>query len=115
MASSCSQRQTVLSLMRATRPERSACRATSATLRRASGRPRLAGSSHPSALLSTVSSGGKDPRATRAGSLFEARQSLLEEALAPLADHLAPGVQARRDLIVVHAIGRHQDHLGPKN
>src|SRR5207237_6148479 len=69
--------------------------------------------SHASALISTVSSGGKDPRATRAGSLFEARQSLLEEALAPLADHLAPGVQARGDLVIVHAIGCHQDHLGP--
>src|SRR5580765_825006 len=111
MASSCSQRQTVLSLMRATRPERSACRATSATLSRDSGRPRLAGSSQASALISTVSSGGKDPRASRAGSLFEARQSLLEETLTPLADHLASGVQARGDLVVVHAIGCHQDHL----
>ena len=34
IASSCSQRQTALSLMRATNPERSACRATSATLSR---------------------------------------------------------------------------------
>jgi hypothetical protein len=37
MASSCSHRQTVLSLMRATKPERSACRAKSAALSRDSG------------------------------------------------------------------------------
>jgi hypothetical protein len=36
----------------------------------------------------------------------------LKKALAPLADHLAPGVQTRSDLVVVHAIGCHQDHLG---
>lgn len=62
------------------------------------------------ALISTVSSGGKDPRASRAGSLFEARQSFLEEALTPLADHLTAGVQARRDLVIVDAGGSHQDH-----
>jgi hypothetical protein len=33
--------QTVLSLMRATRPERCACRATSATLSRESGKPKV--------------------------------------------------------------------------
>src|ERR1019366_5097113 len=112
IASSCSQRQTVLSLMRATRPERGACRATSATLSRQSGKPKVAGISYASALISTVSSGGKSPRASRAGSLFEARQSILEETLAPLADHLAPRVQARGDLVVVHAVGCQQDHPG---
>jgi hypothetical protein len=87
------------------RPEHCACRATSATLRRDNGSPKVAGISHASALISTVSSGGKDPRASRACSLFEARQSILEETLAPLADHLAPRVQARGDLVVVHAVG----------
>ena len=72
----------------------------------------VAGSSHASALISTVSSGGKDPRASRAGSFLQARHSLLEEALAPLADHLsALRVQARGDLVVVHAVGGHQNHL----
>lgn len=76
----------VLSLMRATRSERWACRATSATLSRDGGKPKVAGNSHASALISTVSSGGKAPRASRACSLTGTRQSLLEEALAPLAD-----------------------------
>jgi len=102
----------VLSLMLATKPERCACRATSATLSRDSGKPKVVGRSHASALISIVSSGGKDPRASRAGSLFETRQSLLEEALAPLADHLASGVQPCGDLVVVHTVGSHQDHLG---
>ena len=74
IASSCSQRQTVLSLMRATRPARCAWRVTSATLSLDSGTPKVAGSSQAIALISTVSSGGKDPRASRAGSFFEARQ-----------------------------------------
>jgi len=87
----------------------------SATLSRDNGKPKVAGNSHASALISIVSSGGKDPGASRAGSLFEARQSLLEEALAPLADHLASSVQSRGDLIVAHAIGSHQDHLGSDN
>ena len=92
MASSCSQRHTVLLLMQATKPVDWACCATSATLSRDSDKPKVAGSSQASALTSTVSSGGKGPRASRAGPLFEARQSFLEEALAPLANHLAPGV-----------------------
>lgn len=83
MAFSCSQRQIVLWLMRATRPERCAWRATSATLSRDSGRPKFAGNSQASALISTVSPGGESPGATPAGSLFQARQSLLEEAFAP--------------------------------
>ena len=58
---------------------------------------------------------GKNPGASRAGSFFQARQSLLEEALAPLADHLAPGVQPRGDLVVGHAARGHQNHLGPNN
>ena len=115
IASSCNQRHTVLSLMLATSPERCACRATSATLSRDSGRPKVVGRSHASALISTVSSGGKDPGASRASPLFEARQSFLEEALAPLADHLASRVQPRGDLVVVHATRGHQDHLGSNN
>ena len=115
IASSCNQRHTVLSLMRATKPERRACRATSATLSLDKGKPNVAGNSQARALISTVSSGGKDPRASRARSLLEARQSFLEEALAPLADHLAPRGQARSDLVVVHAAGGHENHLGANN
>jgi hypothetical protein len=98
--------------MRATNPERRAYRATSATLSRDKGNPKVAGNSHASALISIVSSGGKSPRASGAGPLFEARHSLLEESLAPLTDHLSASVQTSRDLVVVHATGCHQDHLG---
>ena len=66
IASSCNQRHTVLSLMRATRPERCACRATSATLSRDSGKPKVVGRSQASALISIVSSGGGRPGASRA-------------------------------------------------
>src|SRR6187431_77747 len=112
IASSCSHRQTVLALMRATRPECCAYCATSETLSRDSGKPSVAGNSQASALISTVSSGGKSPGTSRAGSFVEARQSILEEALAPLADHLAARIEPSRNLVVVHAFGRHQDHLG---
>ena len=113
IASSCSQRQTVLSLIRATNPECSACRATSATLSRDNGRPKVAGSSQASALISTLISGGKSPGATWAGSFLQARQSLLEEALSPQTDHFSPSVQPGRDLIVAHPLGRHENHPGP--
>jgi len=83
IASSCNHRQTVLSLMRATSPDCCAYRATSATLNRDSGKPSVAGNSQASALISTVSSGGKSPGASWACSFVEARQSILEEALAP--------------------------------
>ena len=113
IASSCSQRQTVLSLIRATNrgarlaaPRRPRSTATAAARR-------LAGNSQASALISTTSSGGKSPGATRAGPFFQARQSLLVEALSPHADHLAPGIQSGGDLIVAHPLGRHENHLGP--
>jgi hypothetical protein len=99
--------------MRATNPERSAWRATSATLNRDNGSPKRAGSSQASALISTVSSGGKSPRATWAGSFLQARQSLLVEALSPQTDHFTPGIQPGRNLIVAHSLGRHEDHPGP--
>jgi hypothetical protein len=69
-------------------------------------------SSHASTSISTVSSGGKNPRASRAGHLFETGQSVFEKALAPLTDQLAPGIQTRSDLVVAQAGGSHEDHLG---
>ena len=44
--------------------------------------------------------------------LLQARQSLLEEAFAPLADHLAASIQAHGNLVIVDTCGGHQDHLG---
>jgi hypothetical protein len=98
--------------MRATRPDCRACRATSATLNLDSGKPGVAGSSQASALISTVSSGGKGPGTSWAVSLVEARQSLLEEALAPLADNLAAHIEPSRNLVIADTSCGHQDHLG---
>ena len=75
----------------------------------------MAGSSHAKALTCTTSSGGKRPGATRSGTFFQARQALLEESLAPLADDFAPGIQALSDLIVGQALGGVEDHLGADN
>jgi hypothetical protein len=84
-------------------------------LNRDSGKPSVAGSSQANALISTTSSGGKSPRSTRAGSLFQARQSLFVEAFAPKADHLAARIQAHGDLVVAHSLRGHQNHLGALN
>jgi hypothetical protein len=46
---------------------------------------------------------------------LKARQSLIEEALAPLTDHLPPGIQPRGNLVVVQSVGGHEDHLGTNN
>jgi hypothetical protein len=40
---------------------------------------------------------------------------LLEEALAPLADDLAMGVQALCDLVVAEASGSEEDQPGPED
>src|SRR5512145_692519 len=82
-------------------------------IRRDSGMPNVAGNSQASALILTTSSGGKSPRSTRAGSFFQARQSLPVEALAPQTHHFAARIQAHGDLVVAHALGGHQNHLGP--
>src|SRR3989337_3461497 len=105
IASSESQRQTVLSLMRATRPVRLASAATSAVLIRESGIPRDAGSSQAMALTWTTSSGGKNPRAAGAGVLVKPRQALLEEPLSPLPDDLPSHIPAKRDLIGGQPLG----------
>src|SRR5450631_522396 len=111
IASSCNQRHTVLLLMLATKPVLCACRATSATLNLDSGRPKVAGSSQANALTSTMSSGGESPGTTWAPPFLQARQSLFEEALAPLADHLAARIEPCSDLIVIDASCGHQNHL----
>src|SRR3990172_2595910 len=54
-----------------------------------------------------------DAWAPPARALFEALQSLLAQALAPLPDHLAPGVQTRRDLVVGHPSRRLRHELSP--
>jgi hypothetical protein len=47
--------------------------------------------------------------------ILQARQALLEKALAPQAYDFAPGMKARRDLVVAQAVGSEEDHLGPND
>src|SRR5437867_5578520 len=113
IASALSQRHTVLSLMVATNPDCRACCATSATLRRESGKPSVVGSSHARALTCTTTSGGKSPGSARASLMLQRGQTLFEKGLAPQAHDFAPRMQARRDLVVAQALGSKEDHLGP--
>src|SRR5271169_558428 len=112
IASARSQRQTVLSLMVATNPDSRTCCATSATLKRESGRSSVAGSSHASALTCTTTSGGKSPGSARASLILQSGQALFEKAFAPQAHDFAARMQARSNLVVAQAIGGEEDHLG---
>jgi hypothetical protein len=57
------------------------------------------------ALEPNTSSGGKNPGAARAKEFFRAGETVFEQALAPSADDLAPGVETSNDLIVGQAFG----------
>ena len=59
--------------------------------------------------------GGKDERATAPGLLLEPRAAEEAEALPPLADDLAGGIQAGRDDIIPQPLGRQEDDLGPED
>src|SRR5919197_3950808 len=111
MASSCSQRQTVLLLMVATMPPRWASRTTSAVLRRERGTPRVAGNSHARALTWTTTSGGKSSGATRARAFVQAGQALIEESLAPEADDVAANREGSGDFVIAEPLGGQEDHL----
>jgi hypothetical protein len=47
--------------------------------------------------------------------LFQPGEAVGKKALAPKRDHLTAGIQTRGDLVVGHAFGCVQDHLGPLN
>jgi hypothetical protein len=66
-------------------------------------------------LTSTTSSGGKNRGPSSAGTLVKAWQAFLEEAFAPLADHLPWGVETTGDRLVIHALSGHQDHIGSEH
>src|SRR5664280_358408 len=104
-ASSVSQRHTVVVLIASTMSRATATRAISATERRARGRPRSAGRSQASALISTTTRGGKGPRPAASRTIDKARLASLEEALAPLARGRADDPTARCDLVVAQPIG----------
>jgi hypothetical protein len=105
MASAESQRQMVVPLMVATIPSAMAARASSGQCQRERGTPVLTGSSQASALMAMMTSGGKDRRATSAGLVLEAGEALLEEALAPLGDHLPRRVEPGGDGVVAQPFG----------
>src|SRR6266545_929357 len=115
MASSSSQRQMVASEMEATIPRRSTSARMSGTNRRDRGTRSVAGSSQAIALTSTTTCGGKDRRPAAAGALLQPLQALLEEPLAPHGHHVAGGVQAQGDLVVVHPLGGHEHDPGPED
>src|SRR6266542_928582 len=112
MASSASHRQIVDSEMLAAMPRLITSSRMSGTNRRDSGTSRVAGSSPAIALTSTTTPGGENRRAAAAGALLQARHALFEEALAPHRDHVATGVQAQGDLVVVHPLRGHEDDPG---
>src|SRR3989304_1369336 len=115
IASSESQRQTVLSLILATSPERLASLATSVTLSRESGIPSDAGSSQARAFTWMTSSGGENPRAAGALLLVKPRQALLMEPLSPSGDDQPVRIQAGGNPIVVQSFGRTKDHPGSED
>jgi hypothetical protein len=46
---------------------------------------------------------------------FQSWQAVSEKALAPKRDHFTASVQTRSDLVVGHAFGSVEDHLGTLN
>ena len=62
--------------------------------------------------MATRTLGGKARRAPSAGAFLQAPQTLSEEALAPLADDLPRGFQARRNGVVVEPLGGVQHDPG---
>jgi hypothetical protein len=109
IASSLSQRQTVVSLIEATNPRRITSARMSGTWSRLKGSPRRAGSSQAIALTATTSSGGKTRPAAGPRALRQARQALLEEALPPLRYALDRQVEPAGDLGVLLAV-RGEEH-----
>jgi hypothetical protein len=61
---------------------------------------------------STTTLGGKAGWTPAARLLVEAREAVLEEAMAPLADDLSRHIQAGADLVVAEAGGREEHDLG---
>src|SRR6185312_7326221 len=112
IASSVSQRHSVLSPIEATIPRSMTSRRISGRLQRESGTSDWYGSSQARALTATTRLGGKERWAPGARSFLQARHAFPEEALAPFTDNLPRCVQARCDRVVVQALGCVQHDLG---
>src|SRR5213594_1982953 len=111
MASSESQRHTVVSPKDATMPRSIAACWMSAMLKRDKGSPCSWGNSQASALTAITTPGGK-AGSSMARPRFETGHSFFIEALSPLADDLSGSIEPRRNLIVTKAFGCAQDRLG---
>jgi hypothetical protein len=97
----------------ATNPWATASRRNSVTDQRANGRPRRDGNSQASALISTLTAGGKKRRPADARLIFQPGQPVDVETLAPLADDLARRIQANANDIVRQPLAGQQHDLGP--
>jgi len=73
----------------------------------------LAGSSHAIDLTATTSSGGENRVPPLSIQIVESSETLLEKALAPLGDDLEGMVDAPGDLLILQALGGHENDLGP--
>src|SRR5580698_5556188 len=111
MASSESQRQIVLPEISATMPRSIATSLRSGTWSRLSGTPSRLGSSQASDFTATTTSGGENWRSAAPRTLLEPNKALFEEAFSPLRDDHPVGVEARCDLLIVEALGGHEDDL----
>ena len=113
MASSDSQRQSVVFPMDATSPLRMVSSRMSAILIRDSGNFNSVGSSHAKALIATTTSGGKARRAASPVALLKAFQSAFEKSFPPLAYDLEGRVQPGGDLLILHVLSRVERDFSP--
>jgi len=70
------------------------------------------GRSHAIRFTSTMTLGGKAGWTPATRLLIEAREAVLEEAMAPFTDDLARGIQPRTDLVIAEAGGGEEHDLG---
>src|SRR6266446_2084080 len=90
-------------------------RCSSAREKRDSGRPCSRGSEQAIAFTSAIRSGGKTARTTRALSIAETVEPLLEETLPPQRHRPQRTVETARDLRVRRALGGKQHDLRPQH
>src|SRR2546427_12878381 len=115
MASWESQRHSVVSPIVATKPRFKTSRLISPMLKRDSGSPSVQGNSQARAFTSTTVSGGKERGPSTAGKFLQAKEPCFKEALAPLADDLARGIESLGDLIVGEPSRGIENNLGSDN
>jgi hypothetical protein len=113
IAASVRQRHRVLPPIEATPPRPMTSRRISGRLERASGRADSYGSRQARASMATTRRGGHARWAPGAGALLQTPQTLSDETLAPLADHLARRIEAGCDRVVREPRGSVQHDLRP--